>query len=898
MARRIIIVEDFNEDPARLEEALESLQDRGLKAYFASPIFGLPHENEAATAALPEFRDATTDDLAMRTLLRQKTLLEDELRKYRTLLENSGDLMYSFDFGGTITYVTPNVKDFLGFSQKEVIGRNFLDFIPPEFHNQGVERFNLVSNNNQPFSFIVQLVRKDKSWVLTEITSRTYLEEGIPVMHIGVARDITERRRMESEMRKRNRELSALFSVASVLNQSLEVEKLLQTCLDRMMEALEVDTGGMFLIGPQGQFKQWVTQGMNEEFRKLLSPFNRDLTSMERVVRYGEIVVIEDLAKIPRIDKALLAQLGYRSLAIGPLKGKNRVLGTFILARKRSNGFSQADRSLTLSIGAQVGMALELAGLYNELNNSLNEIRQANAKLEEATRHKSEFLANMSHELRTPLNAIIGFSELLQDQAFGSLNEKQIRYVNNILSSGKNLLALVNDVLDLSKVEAGKMDLALEEFNILDIINEVMTIVGVMAEKKQIGLSLRPGDTALRLKADRGKIKQVLYNLLSNAVKFTPEGGRVEVEVRRKGDYCGIDVIDTGIGIRREDYQSIFEEFRMLDSVLTKKQQGTGLGLALSRRLAELHGGTITVESEVGRGSTFTLRLPLRPFSKMAESGLSKEREAALAEQKARVAGKKVLLVEDDDKSAELLQLYYEQSGYRVIRISSGESVVAQAKALKPSVISLDIVLPTRNGWEVLHDLKNDPETAPIPVVVISMVDNKKVSFELGAVASFVKPVRREELAAKLEELHLNELRQRRRKHLEEHFEHGEPLRALVIDDNPHDRELITASLSEAGLAVITAPDGETGWQMAQHSPPDLVVLDLLMPRLDGFEVLSRLRQNLATLDVPVFVYTAKDLDSQERDRLGHEAEAILQKGEVSRQTLLEALNRLSLHNQ
>lgn len=445
------------------------------------------------------------------------------------------------------------------------------------------------------------------------------------------------------------------------------------------------------------------------------------------------------------------------------------------------------------------------------------------------------------------------------------------------------------------------MELDLEEFDPQEAINEVLAIVSVMALKKQIGLGVRPGDSVPTIKADRGKFRQILYNLLSNAVKFTPEGGMVEVQTRQVADRIEISVIDNGIGISPEDHERIFEEFRMLDNVLTKRTQGTGLGLALSRKLAQLHGGTIGVQSAAGQGSIFTFNLPIFPLEKGAETARQPGLKAPPPEQnsynkdgspEARPGEKVALVVEDDDKAAEILQLYLEQSGYRVARATTGEAALAQAKELKPAVISLDILLPAKNGLEVLRELQADPTTRDIPVLVVSMTDNRQISFELGAVAFFAKPVYRQELTAKLQDLQLNELHQRRRKHVQ----HGEPLRALVIDDNPHDRELITTALTAAGLTVATAPDGETGWQMAQRNPPDLVVLDLMMPELDGFEVLSRLRQHEGTFEVPVFIYTAKELDLQERTRLDHEAEAVLQKGDFSRQTLLEAVERLTLH--
>ncbi|MEI6042770.1 MAG: response regulator [Chloroflexota bacterium] len=779
MSGRIIIVEGFEEQNALLEGVLTSLQERGLKAYFADPTFGITPPSESILPLDSKTSKRSAEEDIIIRLLQQKALLEDELRKYRIL-----------------------------------------------------------------------------------------------------------------------------YSVASLLNQSLELETLLQTCLDRMMEALTVDSGELFLWGPQSDFRHWNLRNPDSRFQELILPLKEDPTILERIMHKGEVVVIDDLAEVSFLNKTLLAELGLHSFAIGPLRTKNRIMGAVILARKVTYGFTEADQGLILSVGGQIGMALEAGELYSELNNTVNELRQTNSKLEEATRHKSEFLANMSHELRTPLNAIIGFSEILQDQMFGPLNEKQVRYVSNILTSGKSLLALVNDILDLSKVEAGKMELSIEEMDLVEAINEVLGIIMIMAQKKHIGLSLQSTRLTYQIKADRTKFKQILYNLLSNAVKFTPDGGMVDVQAHKSGNFIEVSVIDNGIGIHPEDHQRIFEEFRMLDNVLTKKQQGTGLGLALSRQLAQLHGGTIRVQSLFGQGSKFTVSLPFitssqqgLPTTELEPRRKAWGKETALSKNQ-KPGEKWALVVEDDDKSAELLQLYLEQNGYRVSRAITGEAALTLAKALKPSVISLDIILPIKSGWEVLHELKTDPDTRDIPVIVVSMADNRKVSVELGAVACFVKPVRREELASKLKEVQLDELRRRRHNHLKEHVQHGEPLHALIIDDSPNDRELITTVLSGAGLTVATAPNGQLGWEMAQRNPPDLVVLDLMMPELDGFEILTRLRQNAATFDIPVLICTAKELDSQEHKRLDHEAEAVLQKGDFSRQTLLETVNRLTLQNE
>ncbi len=901
MGRRIIIVEDFLDQAEPVEAVLEALQDRGLKAYLASSVFAASTIAEIAEVDL-KAQLSEAEQSVVETLLLQKTILENELRKYRTLIENSGDLMYAVDQGGNITFVSDNAVNFLGYRPAELVGRNFLEVIPPDLHAQVVERFNRQMHNAVAGTFTTELLTKDGRRIPVESNGRNYFENNLPVLNIGLIRDISARREMEAQVVKRNRELTALYSVASVLNQPLGLNELLQECLDRMLETMKVETGGMILLKESGEFRQGAERGMNEDFEALFSPLQSDFKLMRRVLGAGEVVIFENLAELPQIDQELLRRTGYRSLVMGPLQAKDRILGGYLLASKGQHQFVADDHDLILSIGKQVGMALETGELYAELNNTVDELRLTNTQLEEATRHKSEFLANMSHELRTPLNAIIGFSELLQDQTFGPLNQKQERYMGNILNSGKHLLALVNDVLDLAKVEAGKMELHPDKFAPRELINEVFESLASLASKKQISLATHLGTTTHKpepvITADRGRIKQILYNLLSNSLKFTPDGGSVEISTivqRRNGaDWIELSVTDSGIGIKPEDHERIFEEFQMVDSTLSKRQQGTGLGLALSRQLARLHGGDIKVESEFGKGSTFTVILPVAPLKSRPSPNRSDHPFTEPRHRPLMSLGEKIaLVIEDEDQAAELLQLYMEQSGYRVVRCSSGEEALQQARELQPSVITLDIILPYKNGWDVLSELKADPATQSIPVLVVSMVDNYESSFALGAVASFVKPVRKEELVAKLDELQLDALRSRRQQHFQEHRKSGEPLHALVIDDNPDDRELISRVLTSAGMQVLTAENGEIGWKMAQQDPPDLVVLDLMMPGLDGFGVLRRLRQNLSTLDVPVFVYTAKELNASERNQL-KQAEAVLQKGDFSSERLLEAVSNLS----
>ncbi len=907
MSRRLIIIEDdaseFEAD--NLEEALELLHSQGLKAYAASSLFEMetPYTNKLTSQDLENLPlpSSQGEQIALETLLLQKTILENELRKLRTLIENSGDLMYAIDFGGNITFISNNVVDFLGYAPQEVIGRNFLSLITLNGQKKAGERFAQQMAGTAKGPFTTELTGKNGRVVPVEVNGRNYYEHNTAVLNIGLVRDISIRKAMQAEVLKRNRELTALYSVASVLSQSLDMHELLQECLDRMLETIGVETGGMLLLKPNGEFRLSAARGIDEDFEALFRPLQNDLKIVRQVMVSGEVVIIENVRDLKPLDPALIERIGYNSLVMGPLRAKDRVLGSFVLASKGPHRFVADDRELILSIGNQVGMALQIAELYAELNNTVQELRLTNTQLEEATRHKSEFLANMSHELRTPLNAIIGFSELLLDQTFGPLNEKQNRYVDNIFNSGKHLLALVNDVLDVAKVEAGKMELQMDKLVVRDVVNDVVNAVAPLALKKQIALatslSETAGQPATQVIADNGRLKQILYNLLSNAIKFTPENGLVQIQSRvvqkNKTAWLELSISDNGIGIKTEDISRIFEEFQMADSTLARRQQGTGLGLALSRRLANLHGGEISVKSVFGSGSTFTLTIPLEPIAKEPEAQpvvfnhLNLKPDRSPQEEVA-------LVIEDEDQSAELLQLYMDQAGYRVVRCNNGDQALEIAKQLMPSVITLDVVLPTKNGWDVLRELKDDPATRDIPVMIVSMVDNAEVSssFRMGAVAYFVKPVRKAELLAKLSELQVAALHERRRKHSRQHHENGQPLQALVIDDNEPDREMVRATLEAAGMTVETAENGKAGWTLARRNPPDLVVLDLVMPEADGFQVLKELRQHLSTMDIPVFIFTAKELNSSERDQLS-EAEVVLQKGEASGKRLLQAVSRL-----
>ena len=504
----------------------------------------------------------------------------------------------------------------------------------------------------------------------------------------------------------------------------------------------------------------------------------------------------------------------------------------------------------------------ELKQREAQLASLVHELEVARDAAQEASRTKSSFLANMSHELRTPLNAIIGVTEMLREDAHDFKREDEIEPLDRVLRAARHLLALINDILDLSKIEAGKMELMLERFPVATLINDVVQTVEPIASKNGNQIVVSCPDAVGSMYADQIRVRQALMNLVSNASKFTSKG-TVTISASRKGEGTGesieISVADTGIGMTPEQLAKLFQEFSQADSSTTRKFGGTGLGLAISRRFCQMMGGDISVESELGRGSNFTIALP-------AHVGEAAEQIRVPEPVRARIAGSSqdaplILVIDDDATVREVVGRYLEREGFTVAEAAGGHEGLRLARELNPAAITLDITMPDLDGWTVLAAIKGDPALAEIPVILLTIIDEKNRGFALGASEYLVKPVDREQLIRILRQLSM-------------------PIdgNILVVDDDEMGRRGLRAALEQAGWQVAEATNGQVALTRLNEARPNAILLDLMMPEMNGFEFLDEVHQREDWRDIPIIVITARDITAEDRARLNGRVESIIQK--------------------
>jgi len=671
-------------------------------------------------------------------------------------------------------------------------------------------------------------------------------------------------------------ELQALGAVGQAVNSTLDLQTVLLTIVTHAVRLSHADAGTIYVYDPAAEvFVPQANVGLSDELVAGL----RDSR-----IKLGDTVVGRCAAErrpvqIPDLDRDheyrlfdLLRGGGFRALIGIPLLREDRVLGALVTRRREAGEFPQPVVRLLETFAAQSVLAIQNARLFQE-------IQEKGLALEAASRHKSQFLANMSHELRTPLNAIIGVSEMLAEDAREAGDAQLAEPPERILRAGRHLLALINDILDLSKIEAGKMELNLETFAVEPLVEEIAATVRPLAGKNGNRIDVACAGGVGTMRADPTRVRQTLLNLAGNAAKFTANG-RVEILVAREEedgrDWIVMQVGDTGIGMAPEQTARLFEEFIQADASTTRKYGGTGLGLAISRRFCRMMGGDITVESEPGRGSVFTIRLPAAVGE--AEAGAAPARPAprrapAPAQTGSAGAGlPRVLVVDDDPTVRELMQRFLEREGFGVLTAASGLEGLARAREAHPDAITLDVVMPDVDGWTVLAALKGDPSLAGIPVILATIVDEKQRGLALGAIDYLVKPIDRERLAAIL------------------HERLGRAGRVLVVEDDDATRASVRSALERAGWHVSEAANGRAALAELAAARPDVLVLDLIMPEMDGFELLAEMRSRVEYRHIPAVVITAMSLTEEDHRRLNGEVERVVQKRGQPRDELLQEI--------
>ena len=695
------------------------------------------------------------------------------------------------------------------------------------------------------------------------------------------------------ELARKVEQLEALRQVGEAVSSSLDLEEVLAAIVTQAVHLSEADGGSLLEFDDDDQeFRVRTAYGTSPDLLDRLRRTQIKLhgTLVGRAAVEGCPVQAPDL-ELAALDPHLrcLRDDGWRSVVAAPMLREGRIVGALVARRTTPGGFSEETCDLLQTFASQSALAILNARLFRQLEHK-------SAELEVASRHKSEFLASMSHELRTPLNAVIGFSEVLLERMFGELNQRQEEYLRDIWSSGKHLLELLNDILDLSKVEAGRMDLEPSVFSVREALEYGLAMMRERATRRGVALTLQlaPGVGVSRRTSCASN--RCVLNLLSNAVKFTPRGGRVIVRGARHGDEIWVTVSDTGVGVAPEDRERIFESFQQ-GARSASRQEGTGLGLTLSKRIVELFGGRMWLESTIGTGSTFGFSVPVGAAgtgdvsagdlvavdTDDGGSGVEPDHGGYALDENADeraglgVEAPVVVVIEDDPRSLELVTLYLEGAGLHVVGVREGREGLETVRRLRPAVVVLDIRIPGLDGWDVLASLKRDPRTASIPVIVVSIVDERGRGFALGAAEYLVKPVSRDDVLAALKRTGLLS---------------GTARTLLVVDDDPAVRELVTAVMEASAWTVLTAENGRAGVALARASRPSVVLLDLLMPDMDGFAVLEALQSEPTTAAIPIVVLTAKTMTPEDKTRLRGRVSAVSEKGDFSATALVDLVRR------
>ncbi|MEW6511780.1 MAG: response regulator [Bacteroidota bacterium] len=802
-----------------------------------------------------------------------------EQSRYESILESISGGFFALDKEYRITYWNRAATEGTGLSAEEVLGKHVFEIFPNAEGAPLGEKYRSAMAT-QTFQSIETAYKDERfeAWYDVRIYPAA---GGLSVFF----QDITERKR--EEHRK-----AILMEISQVINTSQHLDELCLRAAEKIALLFDIPSQlvSIYLYDPRGNEIRLVAPALMEV------DFPGDIVhqrvvpdaphAVARVASTGAPLLTDALTEgtlgsvfLREIEEARL-----RTLAIVPLMVQGELQGVLELFSIKERDFMQAEADLLALVAHDLAGGMSRKRLVDELRMKNIALEAQTQKTLEASDTLKKFLATFSHELRSPLNSIIGFSDILAKQLQGLPEATVQDFLKNINTSGRHLQQIINDILDLSKIEAGKMELHVASYPVSYFEESVRRVLAAAIAEKEIRLEFALAPDIEELVVDQTRFKQILINLVSNAVKFSHPGGRVSVRSERIDNDLQFSVTDEGIGMRPEECAELFRPFRQAASGRGMNREGIGLGLAITKKLVELHGGSIRVESDPGRGTTMLFRIPLMvdaTSERMVQAGMLLE--TLQRENRSQNPGERplALIIEDAAHAADLLRMYIESAGYRVEVARNGADALDLAKRLRPNVITLDLMLPVKDGWQVLKELKRHPLCRNIPVVIVSIMDEKNLGFSLGAVDYFVKPVNRDDLIQALDRVHILPRSDRR------------PPSVLIIDDDRTAVDLIQVILENEGYTVLKAFHGKEGVEIAARERPDLIILDLIMPETSGFNVAYQLKQIPATRAIPIIILTSMDIDAETQEQLGAYVSGLMSKSAFTKKDLLREIGNI-----
>src|SRR6266498_2023252 len=771
----------------------------------------------------------------------------------RALFSSMEDVVLVVDKDTRYVRIAPTNPSRLVRPPEELLGRRMDEVLPPETYETFRSAIHQALVSGEAVQIEYKLPVEDQEyWFLANLSKLN--EEQV----FWVARDITERKKSEQALQRRSEYLAASSEIGRLVTSTLDLNTIFTRTVNLISERFGFYFASVYITEETG-FNARLREATGEAGEAMKAQRYSILVGSSSIVgkvaESGESVLVNDTTNEPLYQPNPLLLDTQSEVAI-PLRIGTRIVGVIDIQSTQTFAFTEDDISVLQSLADQVAVAIDNARSYELSQQLIQDLR-------EVDQLKSQFLANMSHELRTPLNSIIGFSRVILKGIDGAVTDLQQQDLTAIYNSGQHLLGLINDILDLARIEAGKMELNFEEVHLADMTTSVMSTAKGLVKEKPIQLLQRIPTDMPSVRGDVMRVRQILLNLISNASKFT-ETGSITVETFVQKGSSGrleaqINVIDTGPGISAEDQKKLFQAFSQVDGSATRKTGGTGLGLSICANLVQLHGGRIGIHSGAGTGSTFWFTLPLysQPQKDIPE-------------------GRKVVLAIDDDPQViGLYERYLNPQGYYVVPLTDPSKAKEQVLKINPYAITLDIMMPNKDGWSVLTDLKSDPATRDYPVIICSILEQADRGFSLGAADYLVKPILEEDLVCALDRLNKD----------------GTIHEVLVIDDDPNDLRLIEKILNQHGhYKPILAEGGRKGWEAINKKPPHAIILDLFMPEMNGFNILEKLRQTPSLCDIPVLVVSGGGLTNEQQQQLNTFGQRLITKGSLNEGQLIESI--------